>query len=488
MGKRQTNEEYVERVNKINPNFDIISQYLNTKSNINYKCKKCGFVDSARADALYEHRLCRNCEGNGWVTYGINDFYTLRPDIAKYMEDQELAHRIGTTHKKAVWFICKDCGTRFEQKPTNASKYGLCCPSCSSGRSYPNKFMFNILKNAGIKFKNEFSDDWTKGRLYDFMFKIGSCKYLIEMDGAFHYQDNSKSGVPVEEVLFIDKYKDDLARMNGYDIIRIDCNYMNLSERYRYIKKNILDSKLSKLIDFSIVDFDLCDMISQKSDFIRVCEIYDNGVHDINKINEIIGLSYTSIVAYLKHSEELNCSTYNHAKALLERNETRKMKLAESNGQLLYCIETNEIFYSINAAKRCYGGKLDAYLNGEIDYAGTLDDGTKLHYNKITQDGADLLVLNNNAKILHANFNRDNNLKDLRKLKRIVVCNQTNEWFANRNIANKKYHASVTHYLTGKITYAGILDDGTKLTWRIPSIDDINAHIDNGGVIINNSV
>ena len=83
---------------------------------------------------------------------------------------------------------------------------------------------------------------------------------------------------------------------------------------------------------------------------------------------------------------------------------------------------------------------------------------------------------------------RSNNLKDLRKLKRIVVCNQTNEWFANRNIANKKYHASVTHYLAGKITYAGILDDGTKLTWRIPSIDDINAHIDNGGVIINNSV
>ena len=488
MSKRKVYSEYVAQVTKINPNFDIISQYLNNKCDVSYRCKKCGFTDHARADALYKYRPCRNCEGNGWITYGINDFYTLRSEIAKYMEDQELAHRIGLNSHNDVWFRCPDCGTRFKNKPVNVVKCGLSCPSCSSGRSYPNKFMFHILKNIGINFINEFSDKWTDGYLYDFMFEVKNDKYLIEMDGAFHFQNNSKSGLPVEDTLLRDEYKDYLAKTNGYNIIRIDCNYMNLNERYQYVKNNILSSRLFQIIDFSTVDFDLCDALSQKSDFIRICEIYDSGVHDIDKIREIIGLSNTSIIAHLKHSEEISCSTYNHADAMRERNEFRKNKVAKSNGKLLYCNDTNEIFYSIASAKRYYGGNIDSYLKGEIEYAGVLDDGTKLHYNRISQEEADILIANNSANFVLVDFARDNNSKSLRKLKHIVVCNQTNEWFANRTIANKKYHASITYYLTGKTTYAGMLDDGTKLTWYIPSVDEINLHIDNGGTIIDKPI
>ena len=484
MAERKTQEEYVSQVNDVNPNFDIISQYVNNRSNINYRCKKCGFIDHARADALYKYRPCRNCEGNGWITYGVNDFYTLRPDIAKYMEDQELAHKIGSNRKEYVWFVCPDCGTRFQSKPVNASRYGLCCPSCSSGRSYPNKFMFNILKSIGIDFINEFSDSWTEGYLYDFMFKVRSNKYLIEMDGAFHFQDNPKSGVSIEDALLRDEYKNKLAETNGYNVVRIDCNYMNINERYEYVKHNVLSSKLPELIDFSMVDFDSCDLLSQKSDFIRICEIYDSGVHDIDKIREIIGLSSTSIITHLKHSEEIGCSTYNHVNAMRERNEFLKNKVANTNGNLLYCIETNEIFYSIATAKRFYGGDINSYLKGKISYAGMLEDGTKLHYNKITQEKADVLIISNNAKFVLVDFNRDNSSMNLRKLKHIVVCNQTNEWFINRSIANRKYHASITYYLNGETTYAGVLDDGTKLTWYVPSIDEINSYINSGGIVI----
>ena len=484
MAERKTQAEYVFQVNEINPNFDIISPYLNNKSYINYRCKKCGFEGHVRADALYKYRPCRNCEGNGRVEYGVNDFYTLKSDIAGHMEDQELAHKIGPNSHQDVWFICPDCGERFINKPCNTIKNGLSCPACSSGRSYPNKFMFNILKNVGIDFKNEFSDSWTEGYLYDFMFKIGDNKYLIEMDGAFHFCDNSKSGMRVEDAMLIDKHKDTIANVNGYDVIRIDCNYVNINKRYRYIKTNILNSKLSSLINFSMVDFDLCDILSQKSDFIRICEIYDSGVHNINKICEIIGLSDTSVIRHLKRSEEIGCSTYKHIESMHKRNDIRKNKIANSNGQLLYCIETNEIFYSVAAAKRYYGGDINSYLKGKTDYAGILENGTKLHYKKLSQEDADILVVNNNAKFISVNFDRDNGSQNLRKLKHIVVCNQTNEWFANRNVANKKYHTSITYYLSGKTTYAGVLDNGTKLTWYIPSVNEINAYINSGGVII----
>ena len=82
----------------------------------------------------------------------------------------------------------------------------------------------------------------------------------------------------------------------------------------------------------------------------------------------------------------------------------------------------------------------------------------------------------------------DNSYRITRKLKHIVVCNQTNEWFANRTIANNKYHASISHYLSGRFASSGTLDDGTKLTWYVPSIDEINTYINNGGIIIDKVV
>lgn len=63
------------------------------------------------------------------------------------------------------------------------------------------------------------------------MFEIDSNKYLIELDGAFHFCDNPKSGMHIEDALLRDKYKDRIANENGYNVIRIDCNYANLSEK-----------------------------------------------------------------------------------------------------------------------------------------------------------------------------------------------------------------------------------------------------------------
>lgn len=489
MSRKKTHEEYVAQVNEVNPHIEVTGIYINNKCDMSYMCKRCGFKDHARAEHLSDrYRQCRNCEGNGHITYGVNDFYTVKPDFAKYMEDQELAHKIGANSHKNVWFVCPDCNTRFVNKPCNVVKNGLSCPSCSSGRRYPNKFMFNVLRSSGIDFENEFSDTWTEKYLYDFMFVRDGNRYIVEMDGAFHFQYNSITKTPVEDAMSIDKYKTELAINNGYHLIRIDCNYTNVGERYTYIKNNILNSELSELIDFSMIDFDLCDILSQKSDFIYICELYDSGIHDVHEICKLIGLCYESVITHLKHSEELGCSTYRHDDALCERNEMRKNKVAKSNGQLLYCNDTNEIFYSIVSAKRCYGGRIDAYLKGETDYAGILDDGTKLHYIKISQEEANMLIANNGAKFISVDFNRDNGSQDLRRLKRIVVCNQTNEWFANRSIANKKYHASITYYLTGKTTYAGMLDNGIKLTWYVPTIDEINSYINSGGIIIDKTI
>ena len=84
----------------------------------------------------------------------------------------------------------------------------------------------------------------------------------------------------------------------------------------------------------------------------------------------------------------------------------------------------------------------------------------------------------------YLNFAADNNMSDYdhekcmedRKMQRIkdgrfarsvgVICNETGEYFSNMREANKKYHCNVSSYFYQNRHYAGILPDGTKLTWR----------------------
>ena len=54
MAKRRTHEEFVELINDINPNIEIIGKYVNAKTNIDCKCKICGHKWSARAHHLLE--------------------------------------------------------------------------------------------------------------------------------------------------------------------------------------------------------------------------------------------------------------------------------------------------------------------------------------------------------------------------------------------------------------------------------------------------
>ena len=149
--------------------------------------------------------------------------------------------------------------------------------------------------------------------------------------------------------------------------------------------------------------------------------MHDNETHDIHKISDMIGISYQGVIEHLKHGEEIGCTTYNHKEALAEREEWRKKKLAKTNSCLLYCVETNEIFDSISSAKCYYGGGIDAYFGGKNPHAGVLDDGTKLHYKKISDVEANNLIQTNNAKFMSIDSKNDNSYRIIRKLKHIVV-------------------------------------------------------------------
>lgn len=56
-------------------------------------------------------------------------------------------------------------------------------------------------------------------------------KIIIETDGGQHKEEEQKK---------IDNKKDELAMENGYDVIRIDCDYVKAEVRFEYIKNNTI--------------------------------------------------------------------------------------------------------------------------------------------------------------------------------------------------------------------------------------------------------
>lgn len=481
--RMNTLEDVLDSSKIINSNWTIDGEYNGYNVSTWLKCKKCGYRKFVAPKGKSLSAPCPECEGKKRIMYGVNDLKTLRPDVAELMEDQDLAGKIAVYARIDTWFICPFCGERILAKPSNVSKNGLSCPSCSGGRRYPNRFMYNVLRQVLNDFETEYNDSWTDDRKYDFMLKVNSEKYVIEMDGGQHSKGWSSGRDDKEKIQQNDKYKNELAEQNGFNVIRIDCNYPT-GHRFEYIRDNILLSELAKFLDFSNVNWKYADLISQPSDFQRICEMYDNGVHDVNVISEEVGLCTGVVIEHLKHSEAIGCSTYRHKEGKMERNEKRRKRLSISKGQCLLCLETNEIFPSIATAKRYYGGSVDDYLAGRMDYAGELPDGRKIHYRRLQKDEVDIYIRENNCILVDVDFQRDSENRYRRRWKNVIRCNETGQYFISMGFANRTYHTCIGHYFDGRNSHAGELPDGTQLTWSRTTIEEVLQYINSGGVII----
>ncbi len=208
------------------------------------------------------------------------------------------------------------------------------------------------------------------------------------MDGGIGHGNSCNGiGVGVRETLEIDRYKDMMAYQYGFNVIRIDCNYRS-HNRFEYIKNNIISSELSHIIDISDVDWMLCNLQAQKSLFIKVCELWNSGIRDHYKIAKEVGLHPTSVTNYLKRSEDLKTTDYVHEKYYNDAIKRSRKKASITQSCPVRCIETGEIFKSIHDANEKYHCYLNHYFNGKHKSAGKLSDGTRLHWEKLSEEDA----------------------------------------------------------------------------------------------------
>jgi hypothetical protein len=382
MGKKITNEDFIKRLYDVNKNIKTIDQYTKCMEKIRFQCLIDGTVFSATPNNVLRGHGCptcglKKCIKNSYDTKILQNKVTLignkYPKLINYLKNKEDAFKYGYTSRTKLDWVCPICNYEFKKSMSSNPEGSFVCPNCIKNDSYPNRFMFNILTQLGIDFIREYSPDWLKPKRFDFYFLLNNNEYIVEMDGGFHRYKNVKEN---------DLEKDLLAINHNINVIRIDCDYVKLDNRFVYIQEAVKDSSLKNILNFSNVDFNEANAFALKNEVSHVCELWEK-YKDLDKIQEETKLTLYTIKKYLNFGAENNMCSYNHEQCMQNRKEQRIKKGIHGRSVFVMCNETGEIFTNMKSASDKYKCNVSRYFYQNGTYAGILPDGTKLTWTKL---------------------------------------------------------------------------------------------------------
>jgi len=346
---------------------EILKQVRMKKGNSDQKCYKykClldGYIGTISERDIKTGNGCPCCTNKKCIK-GINDAFTTHPHLIKYFKNIEDAYTHTYGSNKFVIFKCPDCGFEKKMRVSTLSIFGFSCNQCGDGISYPNKVIFNVLKQLiGIKnFNAEKQFIWSKNihndncklkgnKQYDFYFRLNDKDILIEAHGNQHYEESFgwiKEARTLEEEINNDKIKEELALQNGINkenYIVIDCRKSKLE----FIKQNILNSKLNELFNLDNINWFKVEEFSLHSRIKEVSEYWNSGIKNLTEISIITGLEKSTVKKYINKGLNIGWNDYDgnleHIKSALVQVEKLKKGV--------FCIENNLLFESCHDLDR----------------------------------------------------------------------------------------------------------------------------------------
>ena len=421
----------------------------------------------SKPDRIYNHK-CPVCSGLQ-VCVGFNDIWTTNPDLGNLLANPDDGFKYMQNSNKHTDFKCPVCGYICKDKSINQVNRDMDvrCPICKDGISYPNKFMFNSLLQ--IKDKLDFLDreyrpKWCKFELkekirtgvYDIYLGINNKEYIIEMDGGFHEKLHSKEKYyTLEDIKYIDSMKDKLAIEHNIEMIRIDCSY-DYHDRYKYILRNILNSKLSEILPLELIDFEEANIKSQKSLLVEACNLWNNG-YAAHEIMLELNIGKWLVSSYLKQGQKYNlCNNYSAQNSTIR-----------SSGIKVTCVNTGISYSTIAEPSKIYNiddkGILNCCRGNDFSAGKDLNTGEKLFwmytddYNKLNKREVIKYLIDKKVKEYTENISG-----------KAVYCTTTNEVFNSIMDAVRAYggnESGIRKCCRGEMKTSGTLQNGTRLTW-----------------------
>lgn len=302
------------------------------------RCNICGWDGNTLPSEGVRECRCSCCSGKT-VVQGINDIPTTAPWMVKYFQGgHEEAKNYTRRSNKKIYPICPECGCVKTTKMsiTNLHKYKSIGCDCQDGISYPNKMIHQVMTQLNVlcNFPSlifEYQPDWSGRRFYDVYFEHNEKKYIIEMDGYFHYNDNQLNGTMYFESLAVDNKKEQMAIEQGINVIRINCNYKDVSKRFEYIKKNIMESELSNILPVNLIDWEAVFNNSSTNIMRLACKMYqENPLVSTSEIGKQLGIQGQTVSKYLKQGTSYGWCNYDTKQVMVESGKALAVKSRKS--------------------------------------------------------------------------------------------------------------------------------------------------------------
>ena len=301
--QRKSNEQFqLELANLRKFGHDIYCDdtYKTSNTKLTFYCSR-NHTWQAAPHKILIGQGCPICAGKQ-VQRGFNDIATTAPLLATLLNNYSDAYKYTKSSHHKVAFKCPDCGYILKKPICLVNARGLGCPRCSSGISYPNRLGRAIFEQLlGEDFIAEYSSDWTDRYIYDIYFCLNDQEYVVEFDGAQHYDDHKHFSSTYDSQREVDYIKNKLAANNHVHMIRIDCSLSDLS----YIRNSIENSELNRLLDLSKIDWHTCNSVIQTNLVKTTCTLWASGNYSVLDIAKQLHIGRETVKLYIKRGFEL---------------------------------------------------------------------------------------------------------------------------------------------------------------------------------------
>lgn len=244
MSKRKTTEEFKKDLQKVNPNIEVIGEYINRDTPIQCHCLVCGHGANGEwanrpSNMIGKKQGCPRCRDSKF-----REKYAKTTE--QFIEEMKIKNPtvevIGdyVNNQTNIKCRCSKCGNEWNARPSHLLEpIPSGCPKCLDNHKRERLVIETLEKFYDVEKENTFKDlRGVGGRplRFDGKFVLNGITYLIEVQGEQHEKVNSYFGG--EEEFKIrkehDKRKKDYAKEHGYVLIEIWYNEDLLEKLHSY--------------------------------------------------------------------------------------------------------------------------------------------------------------------------------------------------------------------------------------------------------------
>lgn len=299
--KSKTHEQFINEIEALGKNIDVLGQYINRNTKILVRCRICGEENWMLPCVLLRPNTvgCNNCSKE-IARYKMRKSHEVFVKEVKSINPHVDIISTYTIQDEKINVRCKICGHVHSILAVKLLTRIYNCPVCSDKISFPNKFMNSLLTENNIEFIPEKVFDWSNNKRYDFY--IPSTSTIIEMNGLQHYKEpNKNSGwdYSLNEVQQNDEYKKNVALKNDIiNYIVIDASESSVD----FLVNSIKNSDVGFLLD----NIDISTVLEKcllQSKVIDVVDLYNQGM-SARKISKQLCISRGSCDSYVKLAKD----------------------------------------------------------------------------------------------------------------------------------------------------------------------------------------